>query len=233
VKPLTAAQMREVDDLAINTYGINLYQMMELAGSTLARLAIKLLEKRPDDIRVSVLVGKGNNGGGGLVAVRHLHNMGVEVKILLSQKDHQKPSINHHLKGIKKIKIPITYFQNHQDIIGSSDLILDCLLGYNVVGEPRTPINQIINIANDSGNEILSLDLPSGLDATTGIPGNPCIKASYTMTLALPKKGLFEKQARDYVGEIFLADIGIPPEIYSEIGIEVGHIFNQSNLIKI
>jgi NAD(P)H-hydrate epimerase len=112
-------------------------------------------------------------------------------------------------------------------------LILNCLLGYNVVGDPRTPINQIINIANDSNTRILSLDLPSELDATTVIPGNPCMKASFTMTLALPKKGLFEKQARGYVGEIFLTDIGIPPDTYSDIGIDVGHIFKQSNLIKI
>jgi NAD(P)H-hydrate repair Nnr-like enzyme with NAD(P)H-hydrate epimerase domain len=66
VKYLTVAQMRKVDDLAISTYGINLTQMMELAGSSLARLAIELLEQQPNDARISVLVGKGNNGGGGL-----------------------------------------------------------------------------------------------------------------------------------------------------------------------
>ena len=108
-----------------------------------------------------------------------------------------------------------------------------CLLGYNIVGDPRPPINQLIERANQSEKSILSLDLPSGLNATTGKPGNPCIKASYTLTLALPKTGLKTKKGREFVGELFLTDIGIPPEIYNEIGFDVGHIFEKERIIKI
>ena len=118
------------------------------------------------------------------------------------------------------------------NIFKETDLILDCLLGYNTVSDPRPPINQLIKKANQSGKSILSLDLPSGLNATTGKPGNPCIRASYTLTLALPKTGLKTKTGKEPVGELFLADIGLPPELYSELGLEVGHIFEKERILN-
>lgn len=79
----------------------------------------------------------------------------------------------------------------------------------------------------------MSLDLPSGLDATTGEVYEPCIKAEYTLTLALPRKGLLVREARRYVGNLFLADIGIPPVLYRDIGIEVGNIFKDETVVRI
>ena len=93
-------------------------------------------------------------------------------------------------------------------------LIIDALLGYNGKGDPRPPFSLWIERANRSGIPILSLDIPSGLDASTGLPGSPCIKATTTLTLAAPKTGLFADSAKGYVGELFLADIGIPPQVY-------------------
>jgi NAD(P)H-hydrate epimerase len=234
VRYVTAEQMRNVDELVIKEYHISLFQMMELAGSSLATLVKSLFQKPIKTHKILILAGKGNNGGGGLVAARHLHNWGYEASVVFSNKTNLKPAMIHHKKTLMKIGVPMFFFDDYpMNIFKETDLILDCLLGYNTVSDPRPPINQLIKKANQSGKSILSLDLPSGLNATTGKPGNPCIRASYTLTLALPKTGLKTKTGKEHVGELFLADIGLPPKLYSELGLEVGHIFEKERIIKI
>jgi NAD(P)H-hydrate epimerase len=100
--------------------------------------------------------------------------------------------------------------------LSNSDLILDAMLGYGAKGDPRLPIADWIQLADESGLPILSLDSPSGLDTTTGVPGSPCIHASATLTLALPKTGLRAPTAKPFVG-LYLADIGVPPELYERV----------------
>lgn len=80
---------------------------------------------------------------------------------------------------------------------------------------------------------VLALDVPSGLDATTGVPGSPCVRASATMTLALPKTGLLAPQAQPYVGTLYLADIGVPDVLYRQMGLAVGPIFAQAAVIRL
>ena len=80
---------------------------------------------------------------------------------------------------------------------------------------------------------MLALDTPSGLDTTTGDAGNPCVRASATLALALPKTGLLAAQAQPYVGELFLADICVPPGLYRRLGIEVGPIFAHDSIVKV
>jgi NAD(P)H-hydrate epimerase len=113
----------------------------------------------------------------------------------------------------------------------SSALILDAMLGYGSRGDPRSPVKDWIIRANASGVPILSLDSPSGLDTTTGKPGQPCIRAKATMTLALPKTGLFAAEAGNYVGKIYLADIGVPPELYQRIGLEFEPLFSEGSIL--
>lgn len=92
---------------------------------------------------------------------------------------------------------------------------------------------RLIQRANRSGSPILSLDTPSGVDTSTGQAYQPHIRAEATLTLALPKIGLLKENAADAVGKLFLADISVPPELYQELGIEVGPIFAESEIIKI
>ena len=77
------------------------------------------------------------------------------------------------------------------------------------------------------------INVNSGLDTTSGIPGSPCIRAEVTLTLALPKLGLLTPQARPYTGELFLADISVPPELYKKLGIELGSIFAPDTIIQV
>jgi len=217
MKGLTAEEMAHIDFLAIEKYGITLLQMMELAGASLAELTSRLFTVK--DLRVTVLAGKGNNGGGGLSVARHLCNRGANVNVVLSQKDGLKEAVNHQLHTLNQMKLPVSFYDYKE--LPESDVIVDALLGYNLQGNPRPPIADMIRKANDHSSPIISLDMPSGLSATTGKVMDPCIEADYTMTLAYPKKGCSEKVA----GRLFVADIGLPLGLYKEMGLDFPDFF--------
>jgi NAD(P)H-hydrate epimerase len=230
IPALTTEQMIEVDRLMIEEYGIKLIQMMENAGSNLARLALRTLEGRLEDLQIVVLCGSGNNGGGGMVAARHLHNWGLDVRVALAADERRLKDIPRHQWGIlKKMGLPGVEEKDLQD----ADLILDAMIGYGLQGNPRRAVARWIDSANETGLPILALDAPSGINTTFGIPGDPCIRASATLTLALPKMGLLTESSSAYVGELYLADISVPPQLYQRIGIEIGSIFLNDTIIRI
>lgn len=230
IPALTTEQMVEVDRLMIEEYGIRLIQMMENAGRNLAEQAIRILGGSAEGKRIALLSGKGNNGGGGLVAARHLHNRGARVTIHLAGAPSELKEIPAHQWQIlqaMEVKMPTSGTLEH------ADLIVDALIGYGLQGNPRGPAATWIRRANASPASILSLDAPSGLDATGGIPGEPCVVASATMTLALPKVGLLAPQARPLVGKLYCADISVPPELYRRLGLEVGALFKADTIVEL
>ena len=113
----------------------------------------------------------------------------------------------------------------------AADLVIDAVIGYSIDGDPRGRAAELISWANDAGVPILALDGPSGLDLTTGRAGNPTIEAAATMTLALPKQGLVEHP--ELIGELYLADISVPPSVYRRFGIEVESIFGGGYVVRI
>jgi len=231
IPALTTAQMVEVDRLMIEVYGISLEQMMENAGRNLAELARRMLGGQVIGRQITVLCGAGNNGGGGMVAARHLHNLGVQVSVVLASDPKRLKDVPAHQWSIlRALQLDRADFD-----LDSSALILDALLGYGSQGDPRPPIKDWIERANASGISILSLDSPSGLDTTIGMPGKPCIRAEATMTLALPKTGLLASQARPFVGKLYLADIGVPPELYAapSLGLEISPLFAEDSIIEV
>ena len=231
IPSLTTAQMVEVDRLMVKVYGISLEQMMENAGRNLAELARQLLATQVRGRQVTVLCGPGNNGGGGMVAARHLHNWGAQVKVVLASDPSRLIDVPAHQWSIlRAMRLNRVDFD-----LDSSDLILDALLGYGRQGNPRSPIKDWIERANTSRIPILSLDSPSGLNTTTGKPGQPCIRAQATMTLALPKAGILAAQARPFVGELYLADISVPSELYAapSLGFEVGSLFADNSILQV
>jgi len=116
-----------------------------------------------------------------------------------------------------------------------ADLVIDGLIGYSLKGAPRGAAADLIRWANGQGAPVLSLDIPSGLDATTGIAFTPCVRGTATMTLALPKEGLRAADAGQYVGELYLADISVPPALYASpsLRIEVGPLFAKEDVIRL
>jgi NAD(P)H-hydrate epimerase len=234
IPAITANQMREVDRLMIENFGIELIQMMENAGRSLAALSRQLFfNGDPSGKTVLVLVGRGGNGGGGLVAGRHLHNWGAHVHVYTTRSPSEFIDVpGHQFEILSKLGVPITFDVNLDDF-PDSDLILDAVIGYSLRGSPRDQAANLIRVANKSQIPILSLDVPSGMDATSGDVYDPHIRASATLTLALPKCGLIKDHAKDIIGALYLADISVPPELYENIGLSVGPIFKESGIVQI
>ena len=215
---LTTDQMREVDRIMVEDLGIDLPRMMEHAGSNLARL----VRERFAPGAVTVLAGPGGNGGGGLVAARHLANRGVAVTVVLAGDDLSEVS-SRQAEILRAMGI--TFSSEPPD----ADLVIDALIGYSLQGDPRGRAADLIEWCNDQPAPVLALDVPSGLDTSTGLIGDPCVRATATMTLALPKVGL--ALAPTVVGELYVADIGVPPSVYSAFGIELEDPFDEAPVV--
>jgi NAD(P)H-hydrate epimerase len=185
VPAVTTDQMRDIDRLAVEETGPNLYQMMEDAGRNLARLALERLGTDWRQGNIVVLAGSGGNGGGGICAARHLANHGARVSLCLAAPERlgEAPAYQH------KIFQATAGTDIAADRIGELQpaLILDALIGYSLRSAPRGVVEALIGWANESGAPIVSLDVPSGVDATTGEAPGEYIRAGCTMTLALPK----------------------------------------------
>lgn len=227
VPAVTTEEMREVDRIATEETGPNLFQMMENAGRGLAALAMEKLGDRWRQAQVVVLAGPGGNGGGGICAARHLANRGVDVRVCLSSPDRlgemtafqrrifgSTPGREAQLQEIRKI---------------CPTLILDALIGYSLNGAPRGMTSDLILWANETGSSILSLDVPSGVEATTGDTPGEVIKSTWTLTLALPKTGLMPEKT----GKLYLADIGIPVVVYQKIGISYQPPFDHRFIVPL
>ncbi len=241
IPSISTEQMRKVDDLMINKYGIDLVQMMENAGANLAELAIKLMYKNfeiPNPKNAIVVCGLGNNGGGGMVAARHLSNRGFNVTVVLTGTESKLKSIPLKQWNILK-KLPVgMIIANSSDTLGvfkEADLIIDAVIGYGMHGElSGIPAHVIHEILNSQNQNVLSLDAPSGLNTTTGKFNDKfCIKAYATMTLALPKIGLVLDNAKECVGRLYVADISVPPDLYKKIGLDPQHLFTDSSIVKV
>lgn len=217
---VTADQMREVDRIMVDDLGIQLVQMMENAGRSLADLACT----RYHPPTCTVLAGPGGNGGGGLVAARHLHNCGVAVTVAMDGRDLDEVP-DHQRRILRAMGVPLMVDPP------PASLIIDALIGYSLRGDPHEPTAGWIHWANGQPSPTLALDLPSGLEATTGRIGNPCIVADATLTLALPKLGLHA--APQIVGELFAADISVPPAVYEAFGRHLSAPFADGTILKV
>ncbi len=234
IPALTAEQMRKVDQLTVEKYGIQLIQMMENAGRNLAELTRRWLGGSVQGRHVIVATGKGNNGGGGMVAARHLHHWGARVTVLLeSERFSGTPRLQWEI--LKRLPLERKLAQAALELLAKcrGDVLIDALIGYGLSGPPRGWVARAIVAINALGIPVIALDVPSGLDATTGKIHQPCIRATATLSLALPKTGLMKPEAKDAIGRLYLADIGVPNVVYREMGIEVGPVFTHNAIISL
>jgi len=233
IPTLSTAEMREVDRLAVSEYHIQLPQMMENAGRNLALLAKRLLDDEIEDYTVVVLAGRGNNGGGGLVAARHLSNWGAWVQVVLTHPPQNYQGVPaHQLQILQAMEVPLAWAEDGWEL-PPADLVIDSLIGYGLQNAPRGQTKSLIELANSSLAPILSLDAPSGTDTATGQAFTPHIHATATMTLALPKQGLLQPEAYHASGELYLADISIPPTLYEQLGLDIPPLFARDTILPL
>lgn len=231
VPVVSAEEMAELDRALSTDYQIGLSMLMENAGRSLASQSAVQMGAAGGK-RVLVMAGRGNNGGGGMVAARHLHNWGARVELVISaEAEELKDLPSRQLRTLTQMGVIVAREGGSLDM-RTYDLIIDSLLGYNQKGDPRGKVAELVRRANDSGRPILCLDVPTGLDPDSGQPNSPCARGTQTLTLALPKKGLRERKARPYVGDLFLADIGVPLSLYRKFGL-TRPIFERSAVIRL
>lgn len=225
MKLSSAAQMREIDRCAIQEYGIPGLLLMENAGRAVAERAAELLRESRGR-RVVVLCGKGNNGGDGFVAARHLHTRGYAVLCLLAgAPEGVRGDARTNLDLALKFGVPVRPFEQWTDELTGrlrdADLVIDALLGTGSHGEPRGPIGAAIAALTADVRPTLAVDIPSGLDADTGQLATLHVRADETVTFGLPKVGLATYPGRAAAGRLLVADISLPPPLLSQEAISV------------
>ena len=217
---LTSEDVARLDAAALER-GVSTLQLMEIAGWQVARCAWAHLGRHP--ARVTVIAGYGNNGGDGLVAARYLATWGCAVRVLVLGDDSRVTGIiRDHVASARACDVDVVVSADPSAahaILESATLALDALLGTGLRNAPRDPQASAIRALNDSRRSILSVDVPSGLDATTGEPFDPTVRATLTCTLTAMKRGLRRERAAPYAGTVWVADIGMPAGAWTRAGL--------------
>ncbi len=225
MKVVTAQQMRQIDQQTIEQIGIPGAVLMEHAGSAVVQT---IRQRFPECRRIAVVVGKGNNGGDGLVVARQLALAGQPVEVILvSPPDHFAGDALTNLQIAQNLEVPITSVLSEDELevaknqLASSDLIVDSIFGTGLRGGVQGFVARVIECINETGRPVVAIDLPSGLAADTGIAEGACIQAAYTATMGLPKRGNLIHPGATFTGQLEVADIGFPPSVIDAQNIEV------------
>jgi NAD(P)H-hydrate epimerase len=214
---LTREQSRALDRRAIEDIGVPGVVLMENAGRGTADLLLRLGARGP----VVVCCGKGNNGGDGFVVARWLDNAGLAVRVLLFARPDDLTGDAAVMHRIIARSGPPIEARPGSDVdrgalqreLAAADWIVDALFGSGLQGPVRPPFDRIIEAINASGARILAVDIPSGLDADTGEPVGPTIRANHTATIAAAKKGFARPGAAAWLGDVHVIDMGTPRRV--------------------
>ncbi len=227
--------MIEVDRLMMEEYNISLLQMMENAGRGLAILAREIIfSGEAKNKRVVILAGGGGNGGGVLTAGRRLSAWGATVYVMLAQPEVAMAEVPRlQLEILKRLENVVV--TDITSVPKTADIILDGLIGYSLAGNPKGLAADLIVWANAAPAPTLSLDVPSGFDATSGALRSPAISAFATATIALPKTSLLSDQFKDNVGNLYCLDISVPPCLYNKLDqrLCVEPFFSNSDIVRL
>jgi NAD(P)H-hydrate epimerase len=214
-------QMRAIDRITIDEFCVELAQMMENAGRHLATVALA----DPAHRTFAVYVGSGGNAGGGLVAARHLRNAGVEVTVVAALPPARLDAVTaHQFDIVRRMAIDVA-----TDPV-TADVGIDALVGYGLRGGLRGDIGRLAAALGRHSGRVLSLDLPTGVDATTGVVDPAAVSADATLTLCLPKVGL---RANANVGALLLADISVPGEVVERVTGQRAPSFRRGPIVRV
>jgi NAD(P)H-hydrate epimerase len=213
VRPLSREEVRQIDRLAIQEFGVPGVVLMENAGRGTAALLRELGASGP----VVICCGKGNNGGDGLVVARHLDAWGVPVHVILTCHPSElsgDAAVNFAIVNRASISWsgpdPELSTAETDEWLRRADWIVDGLLGTGTTGTVRDPMKRAIERINAAPAKRLAIDLPSGLDCDTGEVLGAAVMAHHTATFVALKKGFLSPKAQPYVGHVYVLDIGVP-----------------------
>ena len=220
----SAEQARALDGAA-GRLGVSPDALMALASFQCARLAHRLLDDLTGHPLVAVLAGPGNNGGDALGCARHLSVWGHPVRaVALADLGDPEASYSRQVRAALASGVDLRPARGDPEpaiewALQGAGLIVDGLLGTGSSGPTRGAIAAAVGRINASAAAVLAIDLPSGLDTTTGEARGECVKADATLMLAIAKSGCLASGSRPFVGQLWLADIGVPAEAYREVGV--------------
>ncbi len=197
-----------MDALAQDRFGISVGWMMEAAGWQVARFC------SPD---TTVVCGVGNNAGDGLAAARHLHRWGKLRSVSCIDVHRLRGAAEEELKALRRIGVPIS----SELRLDGAQMVVDAIFGTGLSRRPEDAFARWIEAINASGKRVVAVDVPSGLDADTGVAYAPSVRANLTVALGLPKPGLVLADGPALAGEVWVADIGVPFEVYSLLDVHV------------
>jgi NAD(P)H-hydrate epimerase len=210
-----------VDRLVAERFAIPVSWLMEAAGWQVARHC---------RARAYVLCGRGNNGGDGLAAARHLHRWGRLAGVACTDPDGLAGPAAEQARALRALGVRIA----PEPEVSDAQLVVDALLGTGLSRPAGGPMAEWIAAINDSGRRVVSVDVPSGLDADTGEARGACVRSAVTVTLGLPKPGLLVGDGPAHAGEVWVVDIGVPFEAYSAIGVDVpAHLFAMHDRLQL
>ena len=228
--PLTRAEVRKLDRLAIEEYGLPGIVLMENAGAGVARLLHSLGIDGP----VAIACGRGNNGGDGFVIARHLELLGHEVRLLLAAPlaayagDAAMNAEVASRSGLRIVDLAGAEAGDWRQALHGAAWIVDALLGTGATGAPRGAVATAIAAINDvrgevpeegRGARVLAVDIPSGMDCDTGERPGPCVRADATATFVAPKPGFAAPGAQAFTGAVHVLGIGAPAALLARFGI--------------
>jgi NAD(P)H-hydrate epimerase len=211
---LTRAQVREIDRRASADYNIPGIVLMENASQAVAQVALEMIaEVRSPS--VVIVCGPGNNGGDGLAAARHLHNLGIDdLQIVLSgDPDAYRGDAEINWKIVKAMKLPVM----GELLQDTPTLYVDAIFGTGLTRPVDSTVARMIDVMNASSAHRLAVDIPSGLDCDSGEPTGPCVRAHRTITFVAEKIGFANPRSRKFTGKIAVGEIGCPNELIDAV----------------
>lgn len=212
---VSAGRMHAIDAEAIERLGLPRLLLMEHAGRALADAALALFSRA--SCRIVVCCGTGYNGGDGLCAAWHLAHRGHQVTVVLAGRiDELREEPMVYARILQALHVPFHTLHGAVEVAGletmltDADLLIDALLGIGVQGPVRPLYAALIERMNESGAPIVAADMPSGLDADTGMPQGCAVRAAVTVTFGAPKQGLFRGDGPSVAGRVIVDDLEIP-----------------------
>ena len=217
---LNRAAARNLDQAAISRLGIPGILLMEHAAQSVAR-EIKRSLKRSGLNHVTIACGRGNNGGDGYAVARLLSVEGIHTSLIACGTPREGSDAYLQAEICTAMNIPVHTPHELRNVLTPTTLIVDALFGTGLDRPIQGEIANMIHEMNAAESQILSVDLPSGLDADTGIPTGPCVRAESTITFVAIKPAMLVVGSEDYLGKVLIGDIGTPTSLLEEFGAEV------------